>query len=120
MNFEEIEIYALDTIRRLSNPYIKILWKELLPGIAGNFAENVLPVFKEYQRQYQQLPKHLIFSLFCILQVYRIYDIRDSFSAVLSQEETPQILAHKELWGQDLSYLTEEIKRYEARLQSAT
>lgn len=120
MNFEEIEIYALDTIRRLSNPYIKILWKDLLPGIAGKFTENVLPAFEEYQRQYQQLPKHLIFSLFCILQVYRIYDIRDSFSAVLSQEETPQILTHKELWGQDLSYLTEEIERYEARLQRAT
>ena len=120
MSFEEIEIYALDTIRRLSTPYIKILWKDLLPGIAGKFAENVLPAFEEYQRQNQQLPKHLVFSLFCILQVYRIYDIRDSFSTVLSQETTPQILTHQELWEQDLSYLAEEIQRYEARLQGAT
>ena len=117
MNFEEIEIYALDTFKRLSNPYIKIRWRDLLPGIAEKFTQNVLPVFEKYPRE--QLPKHLVFSLFCILQAYKIFDIRDGFDESLSQKTTPQILADEQLWGQDLSFLLPEIQQYEARLKTS-
>lgn len=116
MNFEEIEVYALDTVTRLCNPYVRLCWQALLPSLAEKFTQDVLPVFAEYIRQHEQTPKHLVFALFCILQVYRLYDIRDAFSKQLSEGTTREILADQAIWGQDLTFLAEEIERYEARM----
>ena len=121
-NTDEIKSFANAVLERFANPYIRHLWKSISLNSVSKFTARVLPTVNDYVDKNNCPPKPLVFSLACLIEYYKTNEVTDSEYAVdyIKNNDIKSILSNTDLWGQDLSYLTEEIKRYEARLQSAT
>ena len=117
LNFETVQVYAMDMINRFVNPSLRVFWKNYAENAVETYKETILPSLLLFNHRHERTPKHLVFSLFCILQLYRLEAVSDRYSGRLKAMTTAQILADTSLWGEDLSFLTEEITAYEARLE---
>lgn len=116
MNFETVQVYAMDMLNRFVNPSLRVFWKNYIENAVESYKETILPSLLLFTHRHERTPKHLVFSLFCILQLYRLDAVSDRYTDRLKSLTTAEILADSSLWGEDLSFLTEEITAYEARL----
>ncbi len=111
LNFEVVQSYALEMLKRFENSCVKIKWSELTENIIEKFACSAVPTIEEYIRINEQKPKHLVFALFCTLQLLRITGDKR-----VDKLPNAVVLADRTLWGSDLTYLLEDINAYEERL----
>lgn len=111
---KELKEYADNVLTRFSNPYIKHFLSSIALNSVSKFKVRVLPSILEYIKRYSKMPETLIFSFAKLIDFYRTDMTNDDkeiceFMKTASVEE---ILKNEKLWGQDLSFLADEVKKY--------
>lgn len=111
---EELVSYANSVIERFSNPYIKHYLSSIALNSVSKFKVRVLPSILEYIKRYNKIPETLIEAFANLIKFYRTDMANDDEKVVefMKTADTEDILKNTELWGQDLSFLLQEVKRY--------
>ena len=109
---DELESYAQSVIERFSNPYIKHYLSSIALNSVSKFKVRVLPSILEYIRRFGKTPRTLVFSLAKLIEFYKTGTPNDDQGVIdyIKSHPVRDILANEELFGQDISFLTEEIE----------
>lgn len=109
---DELVNYANSVLERFANPYIKHYLSAISLNSVSKFKVRVLPSILEYIKRYNKMPKTLIFSFAKLIEFYKTDMPKDAPEVIefMKIHNTAEILANKDFWGEDLSYLTEEIE----------
>lgn len=111
---EELISYANDVITRFSNPYIRHMLSSIALNSVSKFKVRVLPSILEYIMRFNRMPETLLFSFAKLIDFYRTDMTNDdpAIEAFMKQATVGQILAREDLWGQDLTFLGDEVAKY--------
>lgn len=109
---DELESYAASVIERFSNPYIKHYLSSIALNSVSKFKVRVLPSILEYINRFGKTPKTLVFSLAKLIEFYKNGTPNDVPEVIefIKSHTVREILASEELFGQNISFLTEEIE----------
>ena len=110
----ELEDYANNVLIRFSNPYIKHYLSSIALNSVSKFKVRVLPSILEYNRRFGTFPPTLTFALAKLIDFYRT-DLTNDAPDVVSFMKTASvrdILAKASYWGEDLSFLYDEVAKY--------
>ena len=109
---DELVAYAKGVIERFENPYIKHYLSSIALNSVSKFKVRVLPSILEYIKRYGQTPKTLVFSLAKLIEFYKVGTPNDASEVIdfIKSHTVREILANKDLFGEDISFLTEEIE----------
>ena len=107
----ELEEYAENVLVRFSNPYIKHYLSAISLNSVSKFKVRVLPSLLEYRKRFGTSPKNLIFSFAKLIEFYKLGTPSDAPEIIEKMQKLSirEILANAEWWGEDLSYLCEEV-----------
>ena len=110
---DELESYANSVLERFGNPYIKHYLSAIALNSVSKFKVRVLPSILEYIKRYDKMPTTLLFAFKKLIEFYKTDMTNDDADVVefMKNHSTVEILANAELWGEDLSYLAEEIEK---------
>ncbi len=110
---DELESYANSVLERFGNPYIKHYLSAIALNSVSKFKVRVLPSILEYIRRYDKMPTTLLFAFKKLIEFYKTDMTNDDPDVVefMKNHSTVEILANADLWGEDLSYLAEEIEK---------
>lgn len=111
---EELQRYAESVLERFANPYIKHYLCSIALNSVSKFRVRVLPSILEYIKRYNKMPSTLIFSFAKLIDFYRT-DMTNDDKAVCEFMKTASvedILKKDEFWGEDLSFLKDEVLKY--------
>ncbi len=110
---DELVGYANSVIERFGNPYIKHYLSSIALNSVSKFKVRVLPSILEYIKRYSEMPRTLLFSFARLIDFYKTDMTNDDpeVTEFMRTHTTREILANTELWGEDLSYLAEEIEK---------
>ena len=111
---DELKSYANKVIERFANPYIKHYLSAIALNSVSKFKVRVLPSILEYRKRFETSPKTLMFAFAKLLDFYKTDMTQDDPEVVefMKSHTTAEILANDALWGEDLSYLLEEVEKY--------
>ncbi len=111
---DELVEYAEGVIGRFANPYIKHYLSSIALNSVSKFKVRVLPSILEYIKRYNKMPNTLIFSFAKLLDFYKTDMTNDDAEVVefMKTHGVKEILANDKLWGEDLSFLTQEVEKY--------
>lgn len=111
---EELEAYARDVITRFANPYIRHELRAISLNSVSKFKVRVLPSILEYLRRFDKAPEALMLSFAKLIEFYKKGEPRDlpEVMEFMKTATVNEILKNEELWGQDLSFLESELKKY--------
>ena len=109
---DELESYAASVIERFSNPYIKHYLISIALNSVSKFKVRVLPSILEYIKRYGKTPTTLVFSLAKLIEFYKNGEPNDAPEVVeyIKTHTVREILANTDLFGTDISFLTEEVE----------
>ncbi len=108
---EELKDYADNVFERFCNPYIKHLCSSIALNSVSKFKVRVLPSLLEYIKRKNAMPENLLLSFAKLIEFYKT-DMTNDDKAVtefMKNSDVKTILSNKELWGEDLSFLADEI-----------
>ncbi len=110
---DELLAYANSVVERFGNPYIKHYLSAISLNSVSKFKVRVLPSILEYIMRYDKMPETLIFAFAKLIEFYKTDMPQDApeVIAFMRDHSAREILANTELWGQDLSFLAEEIEK---------
>ena len=110
---DELESYAASVIERFGNPYIKHYLSSIALNSVSKFKVRVLPSILEYINRYGKTPETLVFSLAKLIEFYKNGEPNDAPEVidVIKTHTVREILANKDFFGEDISFLTEEIEK---------
>ena len=110
---DELESYANSVIERFSNPYIKHYLSSIALNSVSKFKVRVLPSILEYVNRFGKTPKTLVFSLAKLIEFYKTGTPNDAPEIIefIKTHTVHEILANDELFGQDISFLKEEVEK---------
>lgn len=110
---EENRQFASAVLERFANPYIKHMWQSISLNSVSKFTARVLPTITDYMDKTHTLPKPLVFSLACLIEYYKTYDVQDDASAVehIKNHSVNDILSNTKIWNYDLSYMIELVDK---------
>ena len=110
----ELKSYAASVFERFENPFIKHFCASISLNSVSKFKVRVLPSILEYVRRYGKNPEHLLFSFAKLIEFYKKGTPNDGaeVTAFMKENSVAQILASKELWDEDLSFLAKEVEKY--------
>ena len=110
---DELLAYANSVVERFGNPYIKHYLSAISLNSVSKFKVRVLPSILEYIKRYDKMPETLIFAFAKLIEFYKTDMPQDAPEVVafMRDHSAREILANSELWGQDLSFLAEEIEK---------
>ena len=105
------EDYAASVITRFENPYIHHRCAAISLNSVSKFKVRVLPSILEYRERYGKSPKNLVFSLAQLIKFYKVGAPKDDEKVIafIKENSVKDILANTDFWGEDISYLTEEV-----------
>ncbi len=111
---DELKAYANDVLTRFANPYIKHYLSSIALNSVSKFKVRVLPSILEYIRRFGKMPETLCFAFAKLIAFYRTDMTNDDaeVTAFMKTASVEEILKNTNLWGEDLSYLESEIKKY--------
>lgn len=111
---DELKAYANDVLTRFANPYIKHYLSSIALNSVSKFKVRVLPSITEYIRRFGKAPETLCFAFAKLIEFYRTDMTNDDaeVTAFMKTASVDDILKNTNLWGEDLSYLESEIKKY--------
>ena len=111
---EELIEYANSVLTRFANPYIKHYLSSIALNSVSKFKVRVLPSITEYIKRFDKMPETLIFSFAKLIEFYRTDMTNDDkdVTAFMKTASVGELLKNEKLWGEDLSYLESEIKKY--------
>lgn len=109
---DELQSYANSVLERFGNPYIKHYLSAIALNSVSKFKVRVLPSILEYIKRYNKMPKTLLFAFKKLIEFYKTDMTNDDPDVIefMKTHNTREILANVDFWGEDLSYLTEEIE----------
>ena len=112
---EELVEYANSVLERFANPYIKHYWSSIVLNSVSKFKVRVLPSITEYIKRYNKMPETLLFAFANLIKLYKTDMANDDKDVMefMKTASTKEILANTALWDEDLSYLYDEVKKYE-------
>ena len=110
---DELLAYANSVVERFGNPYIKHYLFAISLNSVSKFKVRVLPSILEYIKRYEKMPKTLIFAFAKLIEFYKTDMPQDAPEVIefMKTHNTREILANVDFWGQDLSFLAEEIEK---------
>jgi tagaturonate reductase len=110
---DELLAYANSVVERFGNPYIKHYLSAISLNSVSKFKVRVLPSILEYIKRYNKMPETLIFSFAKLIEFYKTDMPQDAPEVIefMKTHNTREILANVDFWGQDLSFLAEEIEK---------
>ncbi|MBO5096967.1 MAG: tagaturonate reductase [Agathobacter sp.] len=110
---DELESYANSVLERFGNPYIKHYLSAIALNSVSKFKVRVLPSILEYIKRYDKMPTTLLFAFKKLIEFYKTDMTNDDADVVdfMKNHSTVEILANAELWGEDISFLAEEIEK---------
>ena len=111
---EELVEYANNVLERFANPYIKHYLSAIALNSVSKFKVRVLPSILEYYKRFNKAPKTLLFAFAKLIEFYKTDMTNDDkdVTEFMKKSEPCEILANKELWGEDLSWLLAEVSEY--------
>ena len=111
---EELVDYAENVLTRFSNPYIKHYLSSIALNSVSKFKVRVLPSILEYRKRFGKAPQTLVFAFAKLIDFYRTDLTNDdpAVTAFMKTANVADILAKKEYWGEDLSFLYDEVSNY--------
>ncbi len=111
---EELTQYANDVLIRFSNPYIKHYLSSIALNSVSKFKVRVLPSILEYKKRFGVYPKTLVFAFARLIEFYRTDMTNDDkdVTEFMKTASVEDILKNDSLWGEDLSDLLAEVKKY--------
>lgn len=111
---EELLDYANSVIERFKNPYIKHYLSSIALNSVSKFKVRVLPSIEEFVKRYNKMPKTLIFSFAKLIDFYRTDMTNDDkeVTEFMKTASVDEILSNDKLWGKDISYLADEVRKY--------
>lgn len=111
---EELLSYARDVFERFNNPFIRHLCASISLNSVSKFKVRVLPSLLEYVKRTGSMPPTLIQSLWKLIEFYKNGTPTDDESVIarIKERSVAEILADDTLWGEDISFLTDEVLRY--------
>ena len=110
---DELIDYAENVMIRFSNPYIKHFLSSIALNSVSKFKVRVLPSILEYNKRFGKLPETLTFSLAKLIEFYRTDMTNDDpeVTAFMKTASVDEILSNTKLWGEDLSFMADEVKK---------
>ena len=110
---DELLAYANSVVERFGNPYIKHYLSAISLNSVSKFKVRVLPSILEYIKRYNKMPQTLIFAFAKLIEFYKTDMPQDAPEVIeyMKNHNTREILANVDFWGQDLSFLAEEIEK---------
>ena len=110
---DELISYANSVLERFGNPYIKHYLSAIALNSVSKFKVRVLPSILEYIKRYDKMPTTLLFAFKKLIEFYKTDMTNDDPDVVdfMKNHSTVEILANAELWGEDISFLAEEIEK---------
>lgn len=110
---DELIAYANSVVERFGNPYIKHYLSAISLNSVSKFKVRVLPSILEYIKRFNEMPKTLIFAFAKLIEFYKTDMPQDAPEVIefMKNHNTREILANVDFWGQDLSFLAEEIEK---------
>lgn len=107
----ELIDYADNVFERFKNPYIKHLCASISLNSVSKFKVRVLPSILEYIKRYNKMPENLLVSFGKLIKFYKEGTPNDDekVMAFMKSASVAEILANKDLWDEDLSFLAEEV-----------
>ncbi len=111
---EELLDYANNVFERFENPYIKHLCASISLNSVSKFKVRVLPSILEYIKRKNAMPQTLLFSFAKLIEFYKVGTPNDDekIVAYMKTASVSEILSNKELWDEDLGYLTAGVEKY--------
>jgi len=111
---EELLDYANNVFERFENPYIKHLCASISLNSVSKFKVRVLPSLLEYIKRKNAMPETLLFSFAKLIEFYKVGTPNDDekIMAYMKEASVKDILSNKDLWDEDLGYLTAEVEKY--------
>ncbi len=109
---DELESYAASVIERFSNPYIKHYLSSIALNSVSKFKVRVLPSILTYIERFGKIPPTLVFSLAKLIEFYQHGTPNDDKEIIdfIKTHTVREILANEAFFGQDISFLTEEVE----------
>lgn len=110
----ELFEYAENVLVRFANPYINHYLSSIALNSVSKFRVRVLPSISEYIKRFNKMPEKLLFAFARLIDFYRTDMTNDDkeVTEFMKAASVEEILANTRLWGEDLSYLTDEVKKY--------
>ncbi|HRT82493.1 MAG TPA: tagaturonate reductase, partial [Oscillospiraceae bacterium] len=104
--------FAADVLERFKNPFIKHSLRSIALNSVSKFSVRVLPSLKEYKNKFGTHPPGLVLSLAFLIHFYKNDSPEDLPEAkdLLKNKELPDILSAANIWGEDLSFLHEDVR----------
>lgn len=115
LDFDRKELfdYAKNVMIRFANPYIKHFLSSIALNSVSKFKVRILPSILEYNKRMGHLPEALTLSLAKLIEFYKTNMANDSPKIIgfMKTASVEEILANKELWDEDLSFMANEVKK---------
>ena len=111
---DELVDYANNVLIRFSNPYIKHYLSSIALNSVSKFKVRVLPSILEYNKRFGKLPETLTFAFAKLIDFYRTDMTNDAPEIVefMKSASVADILARADYWGEDLSFMYDEVAKY--------
>ena len=111
---EELKSYADDVFERFENPFIRHLCASISLNSVSKFKVRVLPSLLEYIKRMNKMPQNLCMSFGKLIEFYKNGTPNDDEKVMefMKNASVAEILANESYWGEDLSFLEEEVSKY--------
>ncbi|MBO5733906.1 MAG: tagaturonate reductase [Clostridia bacterium] len=108
---DELKDYADNVFERFKNPYIKHLCASISLNSVSKFKVRVLPSILEFIKRYNKMPENLLLSFAKLIKFYKEGTPNDdeAVMAFMKSATVSEILANKDLWDEDLSFIASEV-----------
>ena len=112
---EELISYADDVFERFNNPFIRHFCASISLNSVSKFKVRVLPSILEYIKRYNKMPENLMLSFYKLIEFYKKGTPNDDAEIIdfMKNKSIAEILANKDFWGEDLSFLYKEVSKYD-------
>lgn len=110
---ESLEEYAGAVFERFENPFIKHHCSAIALNSVSKFRVRVLPSILEYIRRENKMPQNLLFSFARLIEFYKNGEPNDDGEIIefMKNSSVKEILANADVWGEDISFLADEIMK---------
>ena len=112
---EELISYAEDVFERFNNPFIKHLCASISLNSVSKFKVRVLPSILEYVKRTGKMPENLILSLYKLIEFYKTGTPTDDEEIIkfMKEKSIKEILQNVSFWDEDISFLYDEVIKYD-------
>ena len=112
---QELKDYAENVLERFANPFIVHKLSSIALNSVSKFKVRVLPSILEYIKRFDKMPAHLLTAFGALIRFYKTDMANDSADVVefMKNADTQAILKKTDYWGEDLSFLYDEVSKYD-------